>query len=187
MSPKTGNKTVATDAKVDAFLAKEKDPRRRADCEQLVSLMSDITGKPAVMWGAAIVGFDRYHYKYASGREGDSLVIGFSPRKAALTVYAMGGVWEEPGRLKALGKCTGGGACLYVKSLADIDLAQLRIALTEAMRRTHAAYPAGGASSVAAAPAKKKAAKKTAKKPLKKTAKKVARKTAKKSARKTSR
>lgn len=166
MSPQAANKTVATAAKVSAFLAKEKDAHRRADCEALVALMSDLTGEPAVMWGASIVGFGTYHYRYASGREGDFLVIGFSPRKAALTIYAMGGVWDEPGRLTALGRCTGGGSCLYVKRLGDIDQGLLRKALAESMARIRRMFPPGATTAPATRstkPAAKKAAKKVAK------------------------
>lgn len=171
MSPQARNKTVATDAKVSAFLAKEKDARRRADCDALVALMSDVTGEPAVMWGSAIVGFGRYHYRYDSGREGDSMLIGFSPRKAAISIYAMGGVWEDPGRLASLGPCKAGGSCLYVKSLADIKLPALRAALAEGARRILAKYPPStpGATTSAKTPVKK-TVKKTAKKAPKKPA-----------------
>jgi hypothetical protein len=146
VSPKVANKTVPTDAKVSTFLAKEQHPRRRADCAALAALMSEVTGEPAVMWGPSIVGFGRYHYRYDSGREGDSMLIGFSPRKAAISIYAMGGVWSDPGRLAALGRCTAGGSCLSVKSLDDIQLPALRTALAEGVRRILAQYPPGAAS-----------------------------------------
>lgn len=182
MSPAAANKTVATAAKVSAFLATEKDPQRRADCEALVRLMSDLTGAPAVMWGPSIVGFGTYHYTYASGREGDFLIIGFSPRKAALTIYAMGGVWDEPGRLASLGRCTGGGSCLYVKRLADIDTARLRDALKESMARIARMFPAGATTTPATKSGKAVAGKKPAKKPAKQAAKNAMQKPARKPA-----
>lgn len=141
MSPAPKNKTQPTRAAVETFLAKEKDPQRRADCEALVTLMSRITKAPAVMWGTSIVGFGQYHYVYESGREGDSMLIGFSPRKAALTIYAMGGVWADPGRLEALGRCTAGGSCLYVKRLADLNRKALERALRDSISRLTALYP----------------------------------------------
>jgi hypothetical protein len=147
--------------------------------------MSGITGEPPVMWGSAIVGFGRYHHRYDSGREGDWFLMGFSPRTAAITVYSMGGVWNEPGRLEALGKCTGESSCLYVKSLADINLQALRAALTEGARRIHARRTEVAASRASKAkPAGSRVVKKTVKKAAKKTPKLPARNAARTTARK---
>lgn len=118
--PKAANKTVPTDTDVAAFLAREQDPARRAACDTLVALMARITGVPPVMWGSSIVGFGRYHYRYDSGREGDWCQIGFSPRKAAITIYALGGT--DPALVARLGKVKAEGSCLYVKRLDDIEL-----------------------------------------------------------------
>ena len=116
------NKTKATAASVERYLGAITDADRRKDCEALSKLMSKVTKEPAKMWGTSIVGFGSYHYKYESGREGDSCVVGFSSRKAEIAVYLVG---EFPGReqlLAKLGKHKTAKACLYVKSLGDVDL-----------------------------------------------------------------
>ena len=89
--PTVANKTQPTDASVAAFVAGLADERQRADSERLIALMSKVTGEPATMWGPSIIGFGSYHYRYASGREGDTPLVGFSPRKTALTLYASAG------------------------------------------------------------------------------------------------
>jgi hypothetical protein len=113
-------KTKATPASVDAFIASLPPPRDE-ECRALATMMTKATGAAAKMWGKSIVGFGDWHYKYESGREGDFFLVGFSPRKAALTIYINGG-YEKHGELLAkLGKHSLGKACLYVKTLADID------------------------------------------------------------------
>lgn len=108
------------------FVAAVDHPVRRADAEVLLDLMEDVTGQPAAMWGPSIVGFGHYHYRYASGHEGDANAIGFSPRKANLVLYGLT-YGEAPERLlTTLGKYKRGAGCLYVNKLADIDLAVLR-------------------------------------------------------------
>lgn len=119
-------KTRATQASVAQYVAAIDDAERRADCKQLIKLMRDITGKPATMWGPGIVGFDRYHYKYASGHEGDMCLTGFSSRKPNLAIYVMVGTAAQKKLLAKLGKHKVSKACLYVRRLADIDLAVLR-------------------------------------------------------------
>ena len=111
---------------VKAFLAVIPDPKRRADAETVLTLMREVTGKPPQLWGGSIVGFGSYHYKYASGREGDWFLTGFSPRKQALTLYIMAGFARYEALLSKLGKHKTGKACLYVNKLADVDLAVLR-------------------------------------------------------------
>lgn len=126
---KAQNKTQQTDADVATFLAGVEPEARRTDCEALSTLMADVTGEPPRMWGAAMVGFGSYHYRYESGREGDSFLAGFAPRKAALTIYLMGTYCEGDGAdalFAKLGKFKTGKACLYVKRLSDIDLDVLR-------------------------------------------------------------
>ena len=121
----SGNKTTPTDAGVSAFLAAIEDDQRREDCRTLLALMGRITGKPAVMWGASIVGFDTYHYRYESGREGDWAVTGFSPRKGDISVYLTAASPEQDDLLARLGRHKMGKACLYIRRLSDIDLAVL--------------------------------------------------------------
>jgi hypothetical protein len=110
---------------VDEFLAVVPNATRRADAEVLARLMADVTGQPPAMWGTSIIGFGRYHYRYATGREGDSPVVGFSPRKAQLVLYLTDGFEEYGELLGRLGKHSTGKSCLYVKRLADVDLAVL--------------------------------------------------------------
>ena len=116
-------KTRRNDDDVAAFVAGIPDERKRRDAAALVDLMGRVTGCEAEMWGTAIVGFGRRHYTYASGREGDWFTIGFSPRKAALTVYTYGGFDDEEtaALLQSLGPHSTGKGCLYVKRLDDVD------------------------------------------------------------------
>lgn len=137
-------KTVQNQDDVTAFLATIEDDQKRADCEVVMKLMQDITGEPPKMWGNSIVGFGSYHYKYASGREGDFLVTGFSPRKTALTLYIMDGYQDYSAIMERLGTYKTGKSCLYLKRLSDVDVAVLR-ELIEAsvtyMRKTYPASP----------------------------------------------
>ncbi|MCK6542228.1 DUF1801 domain-containing protein [bacterium] len=115
------NKTKATKLSVQDFLKTIKDEQTIEDCNALIKLMKKITGKPAVMWGPSIIGFDSYHYKYESGREGDMCITGFSPRKGKISIYITSGFERYTAHLKKIGKCKTSKACLYVKSLSDID------------------------------------------------------------------
>ena len=118
-------KTKKTRASVPAFLA-GLEPQVRKDCKTLVGLMEAATGAKAKMWGASIVGFGDYRYKYASGREGDWFVMGFSPRKGALTLYLVCGLSRLAEDLAALGKHRTGMGCIYVKRLDDVNAGVLR-------------------------------------------------------------
>ena len=120
------NKTKATEASVDGYIAAIGDESRRKDCETLAKLMANATKQKPKMWGASIVGFGSYHYKYESGREGDMIMAGFSPRKQNLTIYNMGGNEQFGDLLQKLGKHTLGGGCLYIKRLDDVDLPTLK-------------------------------------------------------------
>lgn len=116
------NKTKATDASMDAYLAAIADPGRRSDCEALARLMAKVAGQPPKLWGTSIVGFGSYHYKYASGREGDSCLLGFASRKGDISIYGLG---TFPGReelLSNLGKHKMGKGCLYISSMSDIEV-----------------------------------------------------------------
>lgn len=130
---KTENKTQATEASVDAFLDAIADPQRRDDCRHVRALMEAATGAPAVMWGPSIVGFGRYLYRYASGREGEWPVIGFSPRKNDLTLYLMPGFEAQAALMAKLGKHKTGKSCLYLKRLADVDQAVLEELITRSV------------------------------------------------------
>lgn len=120
------NKTQPTEVSVSDFLASIDDEQKRADSQVVAQLMEAATGEPPKMWGPSIVGYGTYHYVYASGREGDWMLTGFSPRKTALTVYLMAGVERQTELLAKLGKYKTGKSCLYIKRLSDINLDVLR-------------------------------------------------------------
>ena len=115
------NKTVPTDQSAEQFIDSVENEVKRNDSRVLLQMMTEITDRPPVMWGSSLIGFGTYHYKYASGREGDFFITGFSPRKQALTIYIMPGFSEYEQILKKLGKYKLGKSCLYVKKLDDID------------------------------------------------------------------
>ena len=120
------NKTKANDASVEEFLNAVPDEKKRADAFRVLQMMREETGEEPQMWGDAIIGFGSYHYKYASGREGDAPLIGFSPRKANLALYITSDFERYGALMDRLGKFTTGKACLYVKRLSDVDEATLR-------------------------------------------------------------
>ena len=133
------NKTRPTRASVTAFMSAIGDPGMRADARKVAAMMRRATGKRATMWGPAIVGYGSYHYRYDSGREGDSMITGFAPRKQALTVYIMPGFSHFGDLMSKLGKYKTGKSCLYIKRLADIDEAVLERLIVESVKymRTH--------------------------------------------------
>ena len=116
------NKTKATDASVADYLAAIDDEARRKDCEALADLMAKATKQPPRMWGASIVGFGSYHYRYASGREGDTCVVGFSSRKGDISMYGLNAAEGAAELLPKLGKHKAGKGCVYIKRLSDVDL-----------------------------------------------------------------
>jgi hypothetical protein len=118
-------KTQPTDEDPAVFLDRIEDPQRRADCHAVLAMMRQASGAPAVMWGPAIVGFGRYRMTYANGRTGDWPIIGFSPRKNDLTLYLSSDYEGHAGLMARLGKHKASAACLYLKRLADVDLAVL--------------------------------------------------------------
>ena len=119
-------KTKLNEASVEDFLNAVEDEQKKEDSFRLLKMMGEISGEPAKMWGDAIVGFGTYHYVYASGREGDWMLTGFSPRKANISVYLMAGFDELNDELTTLGKHKSSKGCLYVKRLSDIDEKVLR-------------------------------------------------------------
>ena len=133
-------KTKPTDVSVADYLnAIEKDQVRQ-DCWSIVDIMQEATKAKAQMWGPSIVGFGKYHYVYASGREGDSMLIGFSPRKQNITLYIMGGFEQYDKLIASLGKCTRGKGCIYIKRLSDIDISTLKELIQESIIRTIKTY-----------------------------------------------
>ena len=119
--------------------------RRREDSLVVLAMMGEITGEPAEMWGTSIVGFGNYHYRYASGREGDFMITGFAPRKQALTLYIMGGHERYAELFAKLGKYRTGNSCLYINKLADVDLDVLREIITASVAYMRGANHIAGA------------------------------------------
>lgn len=115
------NKTQATEADVSGFVANVEPERRRTDSERLLDIFAEVTGYEPKMWGPSIIGYGSYHYKYDSGREGDFLATGFSPRKANLSLYIMPGYQDYQPILDRLGKHKLGKSCLYINKLDDVD------------------------------------------------------------------
>jgi hypothetical protein len=134
-------KTKETAASVDAFLNGVTDTQRREDCTRVLDIMRIATGAEPKMWGDSIVGFGTYHYRYASGREGDWFLTGFSPRKNNLTLYVMAGFDRYDALLERLGKYSTGKSCLYIKRLADIDESALGELVRASVEHMRAAYP----------------------------------------------
>lgn len=137
------NKTRPTRASVTAFMAAIGDRQMRADAKKVAAMMRRATGKRARMWGPSIVGYGSYHYRYASGREGDFMITGFSPRKQALTIYIMPGFSRFEELMAKLGKYKTGKSCLYIRRLADVDEAVLERLIGESVRYMRAHYETG--------------------------------------------
>jgi len=128
------NKTTPNDQDVEQFLNSIEDERKRKDSFTILELMKQVTGLEPRMWGSSIVGFGSYHYKYESGREGDMILAGFSPRKQNLTLYNMSGFELYDDLIKKLGKHTTGKGCLYIKRLDDVDLPTLKSLIEESFK-----------------------------------------------------
>jgi len=136
MAKKVELKTKVNAASVEGFLNSVTDEQKREDCFEILKLMKQVTKETPKMWGASIVGFGSYHYKGASGREGDWLLTGFSPRKENLTLYIMGGFDLHKDLLKKLGKYKTSVGCLYIKKLADVDKKVLKELVAESVKTT---------------------------------------------------
>ena len=126
-------KTKENDQSVETFLSSIEDAQKQQDCRTLIAIMQEATGAAPRMWGESIVGFGHYHYKYASGREGDWFLTGFAPRKQNLTLYIMAGFDNYEALLSKLGKHSTGKSCLYVKRLADVDMLVLTELVVESV------------------------------------------------------
>jgi len=133
-------KTTQSNASVTAFLNAIEDKQQRSDARKLASIMRAATGARAKMWGRSMVGFGSYHYVYASGREGDWPIVGFSPRKQNLSVYIMPGFSEFGSILEKLGKYQTGKSCLYIKKLEDVDQKQLETLIARSVKHMRANY-----------------------------------------------
>lgn len=134
------NKTKATKASVSDYIAALPDAAKRADAKALARMMKDITGEPAKMWGPSIIGFGSLHYVYESGREGDMPLLGFSPRKPAFVLYGLRGAKDADAKIAKLGKVTTGKGCVYVKKLADVDIAALEKLARESAKANKAKH-----------------------------------------------
>jgi len=134
-------KTKQNRASVSAFLKSVENDQRRKDSQELLAMMKAVTGKAPKMWGDSIVGFGTYHYKYKTGREGDWMVTGFSPRKQNLTVYIMPGFSKYQALLKRLGKYKTSVSCLYLNKLDDIDRKVLKQLVARAYQDMQKIYP----------------------------------------------
>ena len=136
-----GNKTQKTDLSVKDYIAAIKPDTRRADIQTINDMMADITGWEPKMWGASIVGFGEYHYKYESGREGDALRVGYSSRTKAISIYIMPGYQDFDDELSRLGKHNKGKSCLYIKRLSDVDQGVLKEMLVKGLALMEQKYP----------------------------------------------
>ena len=137
-------KTKATEVSVADYIAALPEPARRADAAALDALYRKVTGLEPRMWGPSIIGYGSYDYKYDSGREGTFCRAGFSPRKGAHTLYVLGGLADSPpvaALLGKLGKHTTGKGCLYIKKLADVDLAVLEQLIAMSWERMNSQHP----------------------------------------------
>ena len=134
-------KTKPNSASVADFLAAVDDPQKRADCKKIAAMMRRATGNKAKMWGPSIIGYGSYHYKYASGQEGDWMITGYSPRKQAITLYIMPGFSQFDALMKKLGKHKTGKSCLYINKLADVDEKVLETLITKSVEHMRKTYP----------------------------------------------
>jgi hypothetical protein len=134
-------KTQETDNSVVEFIESVENSKKREDAYKLVDIFSETTGFEAKMWGPSIIGFGSYHYKYESGHEGDAPLVGFSPRKAKISLYFAPGEPKRENLLKEFGKHTTGKGCVYINKVADIDIAVLQSLITQSVQFLQAAYP----------------------------------------------
>ena len=133
-------KTKEHDGSVIEFIENVDSPKKREDAYKLLDIFTETTGFEAKMWGPSIIGFGSYHYKYATGHEGDAALVGFSPRKAKISLYLTGGP-EREGILADFGKHTVGKSCVYVNKLADIDTVVLEKLITHSVAFLNETYP----------------------------------------------
>ncbi|WP_216827438.1 DUF1801 domain-containing protein [Alkalihalobacterium elongatum] len=133
-------KTKENDSDVIEFIEKVENPQKREDAYKLLEIFSETTGYKAKMWGTSIIGFGSYHYKYASGHEGDAPLVGFSPRKAKISLYFATGYTERDHFLKDFGKHTSGKACVYINKVADINIDVLKQLIKKSVKFLQETY-----------------------------------------------
>lgn len=134
-------KTKENDGSVIEFIEALDHPKRREEAYALLELFAETSGYPAKMWGSGIIGFGAYHYKYASGHEGDAPLVGFSPRKSKISLYFAAGDPERESLLNELGKHTAGKGCVYIRQTADIDPEVLKALIRRSIRFLQDTYP----------------------------------------------
>ncbi|MFC9598279.1 DUF1801 domain-containing protein [Peribacillus butanolivorans] len=134
-------KTKETDSSVIEFIENVDSPKKREDAYQLLDIFTETTGLIAKMWGPSIIGFGTYHYKYESGHEGDAPLVGFSPRKAKISLYFATGDTKREELLKDFGKHTSGKSCVYINKVADIDLNVLKELINQSVKFLRETYP----------------------------------------------
>lgn len=136
-------KTKPSDSSVIEFIEQIEHPRKKEDAYRLLELFTETTGREAVMWGPSIIGFGKYHYQYATGHEGDAPLVGFSPRKAKISLYVTVDNSERGEQLSRLGKHTSGKACVYINKLDDIDQYVLKEIILSSIAFLEKTYPDG--------------------------------------------
>lgn len=134
-------KTRENDNDVIAFLEEIENPRKKEDAYELLEIFTETSGHPPRMWGASMIGFGRYHYRYPTGHEGDSFLVGFSPRKGKTSLYLATGDAGREALLERLGKHTSGKACVYINKVADIDTDVLRQLIRQSIEFLERMYP----------------------------------------------
>jgi hypothetical protein len=134
-------KTKETESSVMEFIEGVDNPKKREDAYQLLDLFTAATGYPAKLWGPSIIGFGSYHYKYDTGHEGDAPLVGFSPRKAKISLYFAPGESEREALLERFGKHTAGKGCVYINKVADIDVGVLKELIEQSVKLLQERYP----------------------------------------------
>lgn len=134
-------KTKENDNSVIEFIKKVESPKKKEDAYKLLDIFTDTTGYQAKMWGPSIIGFGSYHYKYASGHEGDAPLVGFSPRKAKISLYFAQGDKKRDELLERFGKHTTGKACVYINKISDIDAEVLKELIVQSIDFLRETYP----------------------------------------------
>lgn len=134
-------KTKENDRDVIEFLEAVENPKKREDAYKLLDIFTETSGYPAKMWGPSIIGFGKYHYKYKTGHEGDAPLVGFSPRKAKISLYFATGDTKREELLEKFGKHTTGKACVYINKVADIDVEVLKKLIVQSIDFLRKTYP----------------------------------------------
>ena len=135
-------KMKETENSVIEFIESVENPKKREDAYRLLDIFTETTGFPAKMWGPSIIGFGSYHYKYASGHEGDAPLVGFSPRKAKISLYIAPEDEETRAEmLRDFGKHTAGKGCVYINKVADIDVEVLKTIIVRSVKAIQETYP----------------------------------------------